>query len=101
MELRELLSEWRWLPLSVVWFRARAQREAEQADDKFTLGSVTRADELGRLIELARGRSFVVELGTGTAWTASALALADLERRVITYDPTVWEGRDRYLALAG
>jgi predicted O-methyltransferase YrrM len=101
MKLRELLSEWRWLPLSVVWFRARAKREAERVDDKFTLVSVTRADELGRLIELARGRRYVVELGTGTAWTAIALALADLERRVVTYDPTVWQGRDRYLALAG
>jgi predicted O-methyltransferase YrrM len=101
MKLRDLLGEWRWLPLSVVWFRARAHREALRADDKFTLLSVTRADELGRLIKLAHGRRYVVELGTATAWTAIALALADPQRRVVTYDPTVWEGRDRYLALAG
>jgi predicted O-methyltransferase YrrM len=96
-----LLGEWRALPPSVAWFRMRARRLAERREDQFTLRSVTRADELGRLIELARGRRRVVELGTGTAWTTIALALADHARQVVSYDPLVWDGRDEYLALAG
>lgn len=43
----------------------------------------------------------MVELGTGTGWTAIALALADARRQVITYDPIYRPERTRYLALAG
>jgi predicted O-methyltransferase YrrM len=43
----------------------------------------------------------VVELGTGTAWTAISLALADPERRVTTFDPIVRPERERYLRLVG
>jgi predicted O-methyltransferase YrrM len=43
----------------------------------------------------------VVEIGTGTGWTTAALALADRERRVLSFDPRVWPERDRYLRLAG
>ena len=60
-----------------------------------------RTDELGRLLALARGRHTVVELGTGTAWTAIALALADPKRRVVSYDPIARGERQRYLHLAG
>lgn len=42
-----------------------------------------------------------MEIGTGTAWTTAALALADGERRVVSYDPIVRPERDRYLELAG
>src|SRR5207248_1538653 len=51
--------------------------------------------------ELARGRRFVVELGTGTAWTTVSLALPDSARSVVSYDPVVWDTRQRYLDLAG
>jgi predicted O-methyltransferase YrrM len=101
VKLPALLAEWRVLPPAVAWFRLRARRVARKNGDEFTLRSVTRADELGRLIELARGRRHVVELGTGTAWTAISLALADRARVVVSYDPLVWDGRDEYLALAG
>jgi predicted O-methyltransferase YrrM len=101
MNLRALLDEWRALPPSVAWFRWRAMRLARRVGDEFSLVSVTRADELGRLLELARGRHEVVELGTGTAWTAIALALADRQQRVVTYDPTLRAEREHYLALAG
>ncbi|HEY1595657.1 MAG TPA: class I SAM-dependent methyltransferase [Thermoleophilaceae bacterium] len=101
MSFSALLGEWRALPPSVALFRRRARRLAESRDDEFTLRSVTRADELGRLIDLARGRRHVVELGTGTAWTAIALALAERERRVVSYDPLYWDGRNEYLQLAG
>lgn len=53
------------------------------------------------LLKLARNRRRVVELGTGTGWTAIALALADAEREVITYDPIHRPERERYTALAG
>ena len=43
----------------------------------------------------------MVEIGTGTAWTTAALALADRERRVISYDPIVRVERERYLDLSG
>jgi predicted O-methyltransferase YrrM len=52
-----------------------------------------------QLIDLARGRRSVVELGTGTAWTTIALALADGGRRVVSYDPEAHAQRERYLAL--
>jgi predicted O-methyltransferase YrrM len=79
----------------------RARRLARQRGDEFTLGAATRADELGTLIELARGRTHVVELGTATAWTAISLALADRSREVVSFDPMYWDGRNEYLALAG
>ncbi len=51
------------------------------------------------LLELARGRLEIVELGTAKAWTAICLALAGPDRRVTTYDPIVQPVRERYLAL--
>jgi predicted O-methyltransferase YrrM len=41
----------------------------------------------------------VIEAGTGTGWTAIALALADADRRVTTYDPIYRPERDQYIAL--
>jgi predicted O-methyltransferase YrrM len=101
MGVRARAADWRALPPRVAWFRMRAKRLAERIGDDFSRLSVTRADELGHLIELARGKRFVVELGTGTAWTAVSLALADSSRTVASYDPTVWDTRERYLELAG
>jgi predicted O-methyltransferase YrrM len=101
MNARALLEEWRALPPQVAWFRLRARRLARRTGDDFSLVSAMRTDELGRLLALARGRHTVVELGTGTAWTAIALALADARRRVISYDPVARGERERYLELAG
>ena len=42
-----------------------------------------------------------MEIGTGTAWTTAALALADRDRRVVSYDPIVRPERELYLDLAG
>ncbi|MFZ1153370.1 MAG: class I SAM-dependent methyltransferase [Solirubrobacteraceae bacterium] len=56
---------------------------------------------MAELLALARGRKLVVELGTGTAWSAIALALDDRTRQVVTYDPCVRHERDAYLDLAG
>jgi predicted O-methyltransferase YrrM len=65
------------------------------------LVSATRPDDLAALLELAQNRRRVVEMGTGTGWTAIAPALADAKREVITYDPIYRPERERYVALAG
>jgi predicted O-methyltransferase YrrM len=94
-----LRREARVLPRPVARFYRRAQAEAVRAGDRFSLDSATRPAELAWLIELAAGRRQVVELGTATAWTTIALALADAQRRVVSYDPVVHEHREGYLAL--
>jgi predicted O-methyltransferase YrrM len=101
MGVRARAADWRALPPRVAWFRTRAERVARRIGDDFSRVSVTRADELGHLIKLARGKRFVVELGTGTAWTTVSLALADSNRTVVSYDPMVRDARERYLELAG
>lgn len=89
------------LPPRVAWFQARARRAARTGGDDWTLLSATRPEDLARLLAVARGRREVVELGTGTAWTAISLALDDRHRRVTTFDPIVRPERGRYLELVG
>jgi Methyltransferase domain len=60
---------------------------------------VSRPGNLATLLELARGRRTVVELGTGTAWATAALVVDDDARRVLSFDPIVRPERERYLAL--
>ena len=99
-ELRLALSLWA-LPGPVRRFYCRARRRALRASDAFSLDSAARPRELAALLRLAHGHETVVELGTGTAWTAIALALDDDRRTVISYDPHVRPQRDAYLQLAG
>jgi predicted O-methyltransferase YrrM len=87
------------LPWRVARFDWRAHRLASRIGDRFSLVSATRPTDLALLLRLARGRHRAVELGTGTGWTALALALADSRREVITYDPIYRRERDRYLEL--
>jgi predicted O-methyltransferase YrrM len=89
------------LPPRVAWFYWRASRWARRADDRFSLASAARPLELAELLALARGRTSIVELGTGTGWSAIALALADSGRRVISYDPCLRPEREDYLRIAG
>lgn len=89
------------LPPRVGRFYFRARRDAARGGDDWTLGSATKPESLALLLRLARGRGAVVEIGTGTAWTTAALALADRSRHVVSYDPIVRPERDRYLELAG
>jgi predicted O-methyltransferase YrrM len=98
-DLRYLLGL-RVLPVRVARFHWRARREARRIGDRFSLVSATRPHDLRTLLKLARGRRRVVELGTGTGWTAIALALADPARAVITYDPVARPERELYLALS-
>jgi Methyltransferase domain len=96
--LRELISV-RKLPLRVVGLYLRCLGVALASRDRWSLHSATRPYELAKLLEVSRGRLRVAEIGTGTAWTTMALALADSGRRVVTYDPEVRPMRDRYLSL--
>ncbi len=99
-KLRLLLSL-RVLPPPIARFYWRAWRAALHDDDRFSIASAARPAELRQLLALARGRRVVVELGTGTAWSAIALALDDRARRIVSYDPSVRVERDAYLTLAG
>jgi len=88
------------LPLRVAVFYSRARRLAARSEDEWSLASATKPESLAELLRMARGRRRVVEIGTGTAWTTVALALADPARRVVSFDPVVRPERERYLALA-
>ncbi len=94
------LGRLRALPPRVAAFYARAQRTARRAGDSFSLDSAARPEELGELLRLARGRLRVAELGTGTAWTTVALALAEPRRTVVSFDPVARPERELYLGLA-
>jgi predicted O-methyltransferase YrrM len=89
------------LPPRVAWFYFRARRTAVRTGDEWSLKSATKPESLALLLRLARGRRFVVEIGTGTGWTTAALVLADRGRRVISLDPVARPERERYLDLAG
>lgn len=103
--LRLLVAELRYaiqlraLQPRVAGFHWRARRLALRTGDQFSLASATRPADLALLLRLARRRRRVVELGTGTAWTTIALALADPVRQVITYDPIARAEREHYLEL--
>lgn len=96
-----LLLSLRVLPWRVARFYWRARRHALRSGDDFSLASAARPHELAELLALARGRRDVVELGTGTAWSALALALDHRTRRIVSYDPSVRAEREAYLDLAG
>jgi hypothetical protein len=87
------------LPPRVAGFYVRAWLTALRTRDRFTLDSASRPSDVSGLLALARGHAVTVEVGTGTAWTTIALALADPVRRVVSYDPEVRPQRERYLRL--
>jgi predicted O-methyltransferase YrrM len=97
-EMKLALAE-RKLPSSVRDFRKRASRLAEERDDDWATLSTQRAMGVSNLLELARWRTNVVELGTASGWTAAALALADPNRTVTTFDPTDRPNRADYWGL--
>jgi predicted O-methyltransferase YrrM len=82
-------------------FYFRARRVAAERGDTWSETSATHPKPLAELLRLARGRTRVVEIGTGTAWTTVALALANPERTVLSYDPIVRPERDWYLEIGG
>jgi predicted O-methyltransferase YrrM len=92
--------ELRGLPPVVALFFLRARRYARRTGDQFSLDSSMRPADVNLLVQLARGSRTVVELGTGTAWSAIALALSDSERQVVTYDLCNRPEREAYLERA-
>jgi predicted O-methyltransferase YrrM len=92
------LAELRPLPWRVAIFQWRAMRLAARRNDQFALVSGTRPRNLLTLLAAAHKCQRVVELGTGSGWTAISLALADPQRRVVSYDVIAREP-DQYLAL--
>jgi predicted O-methyltransferase YrrM len=95
---RELVAL-RGLPRPVRRFYVRALLRALVTKDWLSRKAHARPRELRALLAAADGAGLVVEIGTGTAWTAIALALADQRRRVVTYDPHVFPQRAHYLAM--
>jgi predicted O-methyltransferase YrrM len=91
----------RLLPLRVAAVQLRARVRARRLGDAFSLTSATTPNKLGVLLRLARGRRYVVELGTGTAWATIALVVADPRREVTSFDVVVQPERLQYLALLG
>lgn len=89
------------LPRRAALAYARANLRALRLDDRWSYWSTLPPRELSILVDLARGRKSVVELGTGTGWTTLVLALSEPERIVRTYDTQVKPHRAAYLALAG
>jgi predicted O-methyltransferase YrrM len=94
------LAQLRCLPPNVALFQWRARRLARRAGDEFALVSGTRPHNLALLLSAASGRRRVVELGTGSGWTAVSLVLADRTCEVVSYDPIIRPERDRYFRLA-
>ena len=87
------------LPPRVARFYVKALWTARRANDDFALTSGTRPRELADLLAVAGGRRRVAEIGTGSAWTAIALALSHHERTVVSYDPVARPHRELYLGL--
>ncbi|MFL5821913.1 MAG: class I SAM-dependent methyltransferase [Solirubrobacteraceae bacterium] len=90
---------WLKLPAAVRRFYLRALWTAWRQKDQYSFDVVTRPYDLVEILRLAGDAEVVVELGTATAWTTIAFALARPGRRVITYDPVVREERRMYLGL--
>jgi len=88
------------LPPTVAVFFLRAWGCACRHRDEFSLASSIRPRELAALLRVSHGRQSVVELGTGTGWSAIALALNNRTRRVISYDPCTRPEREAYLSRA-
>ena len=87
------------LPPRVTVFYLRALLTAKRSGDRVGPNIAARPVELGPILRAAKGARRVAEIGTGTAWTAAALTLADPERTVVSLDVLARPERDRYVDL--
>src|SRR5919198_6560552 len=96
-------ARWLWdvrlLPRPVAWFYLRADATAARIGDSASSQSALAPRDLARLLEIVADHEEVVQLGTGGAWTAIALALGDEVRQVIAFDPVIRIERVQYLEL--
>lgn len=98
--VRRAIVAFRSLPRRPAMFYVRASARSLRLDDRWSFWATLPPRELAALVELARGRKSVVELGTGTGWTTLVLALAEPGRIVRSYDTQVKPQRAAYFALA-
>jgi len=87
------------LPLPVARFYVRALLLARKRGDTWSLAVAARPIELAQLVALCRDARCVVEIGTGTGWTALACALAAPRARVVTMDVEARPHRVAYQRL--
>jgi SAM-dependent methyltransferase len=87
------------LPRRAAVFYVRALSRAILARDYSSLGGVTRPRELVPLLRTARASARIVEVGTGTAWTAICMALASPRARIATYDVAPSPYREPYVGM--
>jgi predicted O-methyltransferase YrrM len=74
------------LPPRVARFYVSALALAVVRRDRFTLVSALPPEDLEALLALADGAKSVAEIGTGPGWSSIALALAQPDRRVVSFD---------------
>jgi predicted O-methyltransferase YrrM len=86
------------LPPRVALFYLTALALAVIRRDRFTLASATRPGDLEALLELARGATSMAEIGTGPGWSSIAIALAQPECRIVSFDVEP-RPADRYARL--
>jgi predicted O-methyltransferase YrrM len=86
------------LPPRVIVVYLRFIALALRRGDRWSLAVATRPSELRTIVGLARGRHTIVEVGTGTGWTTSAIAVAHPRSSIVTFDPFPRDGRERYIA---
>lgn len=88
------------LPPPVIGFYLRALWLGRRSGDTVSLAIAARPRDLAELLKVSRDATTVAEVGTGTGWTAIALALARSDRQVHSFDVDEHEQRARYLELA-
>jgi predicted O-methyltransferase YrrM len=86
------------LPPRVALFYVAALAMAVLRRDRFTLASATRPGDLEALLELASGATSVAEIGTGPGWSSIAIALAQPDCRIVSFD-VERRGAERYAQI--
>jgi predicted O-methyltransferase YrrM len=86
------------LPPRVALFYVTALALAVLRRDRFTLASATRPGDLEALLALASGATSVAEIGTGPGWSSIAIALAQPDCRIVSFDVEP-RGAERYAQI--
>jgi predicted O-methyltransferase YrrM len=86
------------LPRAVQRFYVRSLAHTLWSRDRFSWVAAAGPRDLRVLTGRASGRRTIVEIGTGTGWSAAALVLSDPACVVHTFDVQDRAGRESYLA---